>query len=323
MRRGQVELATVSSSQDNSTPDAPRRRKKLTTIVFDTDFFMRPRTRLLIKEHGIEAASIYLAAICWMAYEESSDTIGSESVELLAIDLGVSPEKVKTVLHACVSLGYLELTDDGWHSARLSQELETVKTKQANYAAAAKNREAAKRSKSEQDSARLTKTENNPAPLSKIEHVRKEQEQEKEQEEDQEKEPEQERTAPPDIPDPELAKFADRHLRKATDLDICGHPLWVGAGKRPMKKYPHLWLTPLQLRQAADLYEKMGIPPADWHLGFAFVATRIDHALEQGKSITGIDAYSWLIGFGLTHALEQLSKSLKVKREQGYSEGKR
>lgn len=117
--------------------------------------------------------------------------------------------------------------------------------------------------------------------------------------------------------------FADRHLVSPTDPIVAGHALFLSAGKRPMKKYPDVWLTPLQLAEVAELYEQSGIPRKELHLGFRLVATHVEGALARGRLITTINAHAWLIGHGLTQALEQRAKSLNVKRQEKYLEGTR
>jgi hypothetical protein len=97
--------------------------------------------------------------------------------------------------------------------------------------------------------------------------------------------------------------------------------LWLNTGRRPMKKYPNLWLSPVELREAANLYEQSGIPAKDWHVGFRFVASRVDDKVQRGTPITAVNCYAWVIGFGLDHALDQRAKSLNVKRLESYAKG--
>lgn len=110
-------------------------------------------------------------------------------------------------------------------------------------------------------------------------------------------------------------------LTPASDPLVANSTLFMTTGKRPMKKYPNLWITTKQLSECATLYENSGIPPDQYHLGFRFVAAKLDKMATEGKSLNSTDAYGWLIGFGLTQALEQRGKTLNVKRQEKYLEG--
>ena len=177
----------MTSLHNTSSHTPPNRRKKLTTIIFDTDFFIRPKTRLLIKKFGITAPSIYLTAICWMAYESSSDRLDSSTdLRLLCLDTGVDYETAVAVLDECVELDMLRYENGFYISDRLASELDAVAVKQNNYRSAALGREKAKRSK----------IKNSLGRASKSEQVRKEQEKEQEQEEEKDQEREREKEPP-------------------------------------------------------------------------------------------------------------------------------
>lgn len=220
----------MTSLQNASSHTPANRRKKLTTIIFDTDFFIRPKTRLLIRKHGLEAASFYMAVVCWMAYEESSDRIDATGIRLVCEDLELDLEFGCRVLDECAELGMLRKEDGFFISDRLASELNILTTKQNNYHSGALAREEAKRSK----------ILLNPAQASKSEHVRKEQEkdQEQDQEEEQEEEPLQQYGVVLRMKPSEMIELQAKFTPELVTQELPEADLWLQKAQTPSaRKY--------------------------------------------------------------------------------------
>lgn len=311
----------MTSSQEAISHKDTSRRKKLNTIIFDTDFFNRPRTRKLIKKCGLTAPTIYMAAICWMAYEKSDICLTAKDIQLLAEDLAVPPAQIRAVLDACVEIEYLTMYGDTYVSDRLVKELNIVHTKQNNYKSGRAKREQKQDSRESSPILKVdSRIETNPQSELRMREVRKEQEQE--QEEEQEKELEQEQEA--ERPDRDALTEQAENALEPPDSEVClKSTVFVNTGRRPMRKYPEIWITRAELTDTFRLYLDSGIPPDKLKIGFTQVAGKLRTLKGEGKTTNNVSAYNWLIGWALKETLEQVTKVNNLKRSEQYLENSR
>lgn len=99
------------------------------------------------------------------------------------------------------------------------------------------------------------------------------------------------------------------------------NPQYVGAGRRPLKNYPEIFLTPAEL---ADVFEQLveaGIPPEQFKLVFKRVAARLATYKAQGKNLAMISVYNWLIGWAKSDVVKELTASCNLQRSQVYLAG--
>ena len=307
------------------------RRFKVKTIVFETDFFFRPKCRRLVKLGGLEAPALFLAAICYAAYEEDDLILKDTSIETLAEDIGTTTERLTEVLDYCcdAKIKFFSRVEGGYCSERLLREAGALEEKQNNYVEAAKAREEAKRlarqngsahpTKTEQDVPKLTKIETRFGPSTKSAQVCKEQELEQEYDHDHDLDLDPERDlASPKPPNPTYMAHALAMLRTDRFPGVTEDPRHVGAGRLPMIDYPLIWITPGDLVQVMEDYDRDKIPSEYRKDAFQLVQKRFEEWVEDGKRIVHINPQIWLLGFAKNKVLENVAKSADAQRSQVY-----
>ena len=96
------------------------------------------------------------------------------------------------------------------------------------------------------------------------------------------------------------------------------NPQYVSAGRRPLKKYPDMFLTPSEL---ADVFQQLadaGIPAENFKLVFKRVAARLSTYKAQGKSLTMISVYNWLTSWAKHEVVKELTASCHLERSKVY-----
>lgn len=96
------------------------------------------------------------------------------------------------------------------------------------------------------------------------------------------------------------------------------NPQHVGAGRRPLKNYPDMFLTPSELADVFEQLAEAGIPPEQFKLVFKRVAARLSTYKAQGKNLAMISVYNWLIGWAKSDVVRELTASCDLQRSQTY-----
>ena len=98
--------------------------------------------------------------------------------------------------------------------------------------------------------------------------------------------------------------------------------LFILAGRRPMRNFPLMWLTPMELKDAVDLYEKNGLTPEEVRGAIKSADARLKTGLVNGKPKNTISVFNWLIGWCLQEQLEIANSANKAKRSKSYEQPK-
>lgn len=96
----------------------------------------------------------------------------------------------------------------------------------------------------------------------------------------------------------------------------------INMGRRRLKKYPEIYLTPYEFCDVLEQYEQDGIPIDErkiYQNAFKIVNSEILTNRAKGKTTDFTNAYKWLIGFAKTDLLKQYKESLAVKRNEKYN----
>lgn len=94
----------------------------------------------------------------------------------------------------------------------------------------------------------------------------------------------------------------------------------MGAGRRPLRKYPCIWITPPEFERALEIMdEKLGT--GRYQAIFQRVAAKLEGLpiSEQRKK----SAFNWLTGWALTEELEQQGQALKTREIASRAGGRR
>lgn len=120
---------------------------------------------------------------------------------------------------------------------------------------------------------------------------------------------------------PESAQFVDacrEQLHPPDTPNIENDSRFINCGRRPMRKYPEIWLTLHDLVEARRQLDEAGIPPDKLWMVFSKVAAKLRTKIESGESVLNINPFLWLIGWAKKEALDELKSSLDLERSQNY-----
>lgn len=98
--------------------------------------------------------------------------------------------------------------------------------------------------------------------------------------------------------------------------------LFILAGRRPMKNFPLMWMTPTELKDVVELYDKNGLTPEEVRGAIKSADARLKTGLVNGKPKNTISVFNWLIGWCLQEQLEIANSANKAKRSKSYEQPK-
>ena len=103
---------------------------------------------------------------------------------------------------------------------------------------------------------------------------------------------------PPD-PEPvdEDEALAYEKLESPDGKDWANSSVFMNTGRRPMKDYPEIWLTPTELTNVIRDWRAANIPIAKWRKGFLATQSKLKTHELNGKSADRTAAFFWLTGF--------------------------
>ena len=116
----------------------------------------------------------------------------------------------------------------------------------------------------------------------------------------------------------------DEHfLSVSKDADWLTNPQYAKAGRRPLRKYPDLFLTPEDLAEVFTQLSDAGIPPAQFKLVFMRVSARLTTQKSLGKPTGAVSAFIWLTSWAKEEVVKELTASCNLERSRAYLEGAR
>lgn len=163
-----------------------------------------------------------------------------------------------------------------------------------------------------------TSTQTSTQTKKTSEQTSKEQEHEKEKEKEPEKEQEPEvgggagGGSPPGLVD-DWTQIAFEKLSDPT-----GSPEWtqknayISAGRRPMRDYPDVWLTPNELVTVCRDYEASGIPFRAYRTAFESAQIQATNQKTQRRDPSNAGAAGWLLGFIKQSILDSAIKETRL-----------
>lgn len=96
---------------------------------------------------------------------------------------------------------------------------------------------------------------------------------------------------------------------------------YTHAGRRPLWKYPDLFLAPDELADVFEQLAESGIPSEQFKLVFKRVDARLKTAKAEGKSLEFVSAYNWLTGWAKEEVVRELTASNNLERSRVYLVG--
>lgn len=116
-------------------------------------------------------------------------------------------------------------------------------------------------------------------------------------------------------------KAVEEVLVSDDNPEIQADSRFISAGRKPIKNYPLIWLSKTELIDILTLYEESEIPidkRGIYKQAFRAVQARLLTMKAEGKSITRVSAFNWLIGWALNELLDSQKKVTDLKRSNKY-----
>ena len=120
---------------------------------------------------------------------------------------------------------------------------------------------------------------------------------------------------PPDEPPTDEADaLALEKLESPQGKDWANSSVFMNTGRRPMKDYPEIWLSPPELADIIRDWQASNIPPDKWRKGFKTAQARLKTQAINGKPPQRTNVYNWLMGFGRNDLIEETIKDTRLQR---------
>lgn len=311
--------------------------ERVSGFFLDLDFRSDAKVRRMRKVFGGASIEWFLGVVQRIYHER-----GRAHREFILDDLRdlecAEPETfLEFVTTNPVDLFYFD--GDFLCSKRVDEDLQGVSERREKWREEKRNQKKLRRERA--DSAK------NPSGIRTDSETDSEEEEEHEQEQEEEQEPEEEqeeessapdagaapvpdsaRNAPPEPePDPppavleppdEYLQAAERELLRPTGSEAWENSnAFMCAGRRPLQRFPQLFMTADELADVFREWEGAGLTAADLELGCKKVLGRLRTWKQMGKRIDTAPVFNWLTGFVKDEIVQSRTKdNWKRKSEE-------
>lgn len=129
---------------------------------------------------------------------------------------------------------------------------------------------------------------------------------------------EESKALPPTLPQKELTKFekmAEERLCRPTGTEPWERdPRYVNAGRRPMLRYPELWLSTPEAAAVFECWDQAHIPHERWKKMLMAAEARAKTPKVDGRSNGNICVFNWLISFIMQDEVKALAEEARRDR---------
>lgn len=272
-------------------------------MLLDTDFFNKPEVLQLTARFG-DSGPMAILRICAALMNEREASLDTDSINALYLGSACNAEKWIQIVTFLLKINWLSEVDGKITSKRVAEERARVEQKRATLSANAK-----------QMLSKCSANANQLLPISKSNA-------------------EQKLSISSDTDTEDLDLDGSKKAATPDPLDEClalaqpficeptGSEPWetdnqyVNAGRRPLKKYPKIFLSGHELAQVFQQYEAADIPQENWTEAFQLVQAKLmtDNGFNNSTC-----AFSWLIGWVKNQLLESVIKTTKLKNVRSYA----
>jgi hypothetical protein len=88
---------------------------------------------------------------------------------------------------------------------------------------------------------------------------------------------------------------------------------FVCAGRRPLKKYPEIFMTGGELAETFKQYSEAGIPESRWRNAFQMVSAKLKTPRLGGGPVS---CFAWLTGWVKTDLMQQITNEARMQQQQ-------
>lgn len=290
----------------------------MAAVYFDTAVFESPEY-LEVAEIIPETDGMLLRLEIWL-WEQPTHALKRKHVGLIARTLGKNQASFEHFVEAGLSSGLYVETAEGITSPRINSQIEGYKKRVRGL-----------KGHSEESSTPLRQRDDN-VTVTRQDKIRQDnigQDKEGKDKTGQDSKPEpqpevQPAAAAPVAPQPRLKMppppwmkwlpDAERELELPDDQPWTRGNLFVNLGRRPMRKYPKLHLSPPELSKIIDLYNEK-LAPGEWRRAFELAESHINHQHGKGKAIDFSNPHAALSTWVLSEVLEVFRKELMAKAQ--------
>lgn len=119
-------------------------------------------------------------------------------------------------------------------------------------------------------------------------------------------------------PEQELIAFAESQLSIPTPgAEWMNDPRYVSIGRRPLKKYPNIWLSVQELIHVLKIYSNLQNKELWLKQAIQLVDGRLRDRIANGDNISRVSCYTWLIGWAYTEVQKQSLNEARAAKYGG------
>lgn len=113
---------------------------------------------------------------------------------------------------------------------------------------------------------------------------------------------------------------SDRLAADALEAEaaVAASQVFATTGRRPMKKYPEIWLTRNELADVFRALLDRGVPSGQFYRVFHKVRSKLITGKAQGRKPEMVASFNWLTGWALEETLREMKAENDLKRSEKY-----
>lgn len=272
---------------------------QLDYIRLDTDFFDKPKIKALLYKFGHEGLIFFIKILCQVG--RSTDCkLNEEQCAALAFESQMPTEKTEEFFSYCLERGLLDGTRTELSNSRVRDDVAALEHKRSK----ARQRQQRYRAVSEEERGEQQEKHRETPIVPSVAGPKIE-------------------LQPVDVAKEDQSSFdtSDPHLQTAlTKLETPEGQDWtldsrfVNASRRPLKKFPLIWLTPHELADILKRLEQSQIPKNKYKDLFLKAEARLKTQKTVGRNGVFVSAYNWLAGFLMDEVIEQTIKEKRLEK---------
>jgi len=267
-------------------------------IRIDTDFFDKPKIKALRRRHGNKGIMLVLRLLTAMG-KSSDGGLVRDTWEILATEADYEDGEAGEVVSYCLEVGIFSGDMDHVSNRRVTEDQDALERKRVA------KREEMRRYRAKEKGAPALQVIVDKSAESDLERI-------------------QPRVLP--VIEPSMQKETvdpgnDENLRIALEkLETPANQQWtldnrfIMAGRRPMKDYTNIWLTPHELADVIKKLEESDIPMWSYKDLFLKAEARLVTYKQERRPVQTVSVYNWLTGFLFQEVLETTIKETRLAK---------
>lgn len=288
-------------------------RLQLRHALIDVNFASKPKVQALRAEHGPLAELLLIRLICVLS--AATDGIARKSVAYVqGHDIGLDRAKVDEILSYLAFEQMLTILGDSMTQERVVEDQKRLAEKRAQAA----QRQQAWRDK--RVTSRVTNAfSESDVTVSPVTDTDTDLGSDLDLKDSSSSSPPPEQPEP--RPEPEPPDIYEVEAEKRLEKPGGGaawerSPAFVSAGRRPLRKYPGIFLSVFELAHIFREWEGVDFELADIDAGFRTCLARLKSKAAKGERVDTTCVYAWMTSFILHDAVEKKTKVNRLRKSE-------